>query len=42
MAFFQDAGVKLFIVQMLEKYAKTTDNNVDDLLVAVVKSKLFR
>jgi hypothetical protein len=40
--FWQSESVKIFVIKMLTKYAKSTDNDVDDLLVSIVKSKLFR
>jgi len=33
--------VKLLVVQLLEKYVKTTDNSIDDTIVATVKVALF-
>jgi hypothetical protein len=34
-------AVKNLVVELLEKYVKTTDNAVDDVVVALVKEKLF-
>jgi len=34
-------AVKNLVVELLEKYVKTTDNTVDDVVVALVKEKLF-
>ena len=34
-------AVKNLVVEILEKYVKTTDNAVDDVVVALVKEKLF-
>lgn len=34
-------AVKNLVVDLLEKYVKTTDNTVDDVVVALVKEKLF-
>jgi hypothetical protein len=34
-------AVKNLVVELLEKYVKTTDNTVDDVVVALVKDKLF-
>jgi hypothetical protein len=33
--------VKNLVIELLEKYVKTTDNTVDDVVVALVKEKLF-
>ena len=40
-AFWQSCEVKNFVVHLLEKYAKSTDNDVDDVVVQLVKSKLL-
>jgi len=34
-------GVKNLIVELLEAYAKTTDNTIDDQVVKYVKQNLF-
>jgi len=34
-------AVKNLVVELLEKYVKTTDNTVDDVVVALIKEKLF-
>jgi hypothetical protein len=34
-------AVKNLVVELLEKYVKTTDNTVDDVVVTLVKEKLF-
>lgn len=34
-------AVKKLVVELLEKYVKTTDNTIDDVVVALVKEKLF-
>ena len=34
--------VKEFVILLLELYAKSTDNAVDDMVVSLVKSKLFK
>jgi hypothetical protein len=34
-------AVKNLVVELLEKYVRTTDNTVDDVVVALVKEKLF-
>jgi hypothetical protein len=33
--------VKNLVIDLLRKYVKTTDNQVDDALVEIVKDKLF-
>lgn len=39
--FFNSKAVKEMVIQLLEKYAKSTDNDIDDNIVAMVKSALF-
>ena len=34
--------VKKLVVELLEKYVATTDNDVDDLIVATVKTALLK
>ena len=34
-------AVKKLVVELLEKYVKTTDNTIDDVVVGLVKEKLF-
>ncbi len=34
-------AVKKLVVELLEKYVKTTDNTIDDVVVSLVKEKLF-
>ena len=34
-------AVKNLVVELLEKYVKTTDNAIDDVVVSLVKEKLF-
>ena len=34
--------VKKFVLLLLDKYAKSTDNDVDDIIVDVVRRKLFQ
>jgi hypothetical protein len=40
--FWQSREVKEFVVQLLEKYSKSTDNDIDDLLVNLIRSKLLK
>ena len=39
--FLQSQGVKQLVIELLEAYAKTTDNTVDDKVVDFVKVNLF-
>jgi hypothetical protein len=39
--FWKSCEVKGFVVHLLEKYAKSTDNDVDDMVVGLVKAKLL-
>jgi hypothetical protein len=39
--FLQSQGVKDLVIELLEAYAKTTDNTVDDKVVDFVKVNLF-
>jgi hypothetical protein len=39
--FLQSQGVKELVIELLEAYAKTTDNTVDDKVVDFVKVNLF-
>lgn len=39
--FWQSCEVKRFVVHLLEKYAVSTDNNIDNLVVQLVKDKLL-
>jgi hypothetical protein len=39
--FWQSCEVKQFVVTLLEKYAKSTDNDVDNMVVELVRSKLL-
>ena len=40
-AFWQSCEVKKFVIHLLEKYANSTDNDVDDVVVHLVKTKLL-
>jgi hypothetical protein len=40
--FWQSCEVKKFVVHLLEKYAKSTDNDVDDMMVNLVRAKLLK
>ena len=39
--FLQSKTVKLLIVDLLRKLAKTTDNNIDDALVDLIQRAMF-
>ena len=39
--FLRSKGVKTLVVELLEAYAKTTDNTIDDQVVNYVKQNLF-
>lgn len=39
--FWQSCEVKRFVVQLLEKYASSTDNDIDNLAVQLVRTKLL-
>ena len=39
--FLRSKAVKTLVVELLEAYAKTTDNTVDDQVVNFVKQNLF-
>jgi len=40
-AFLQSDSVKKLVVELLEAYAKTTDNTIDDAAVKMVNDALF-
>jgi hypothetical protein len=40
--FWKSCEVKRFVVHLLEKYSKSTDNDVDDMVVNLVKTKLLK
>jgi hypothetical protein len=40
--FMNSREVKEFVVQLLERYAKNTDNDIDDMIVAMVRKALLR
>jgi hypothetical protein len=39
--FWESQRVKEFVLKLLNKYAQSTDNDVDNIIVEVVRSKLF-
>jgi hypothetical protein len=40
--FMNSGEVKEFVVHLLERYAKSTDNDIDDMIVAMVRKALIR
>jgi hypothetical protein len=40
--FWVSCEVKGFVVHLLERYAKSTDNEIDDKIVDMVKSALLK
>ena len=34
-------AVKNLVIELLEKYVKSTDNTIDDVVLTLVKEKLF-
>ena len=40
--FMNSREVKEFVIKLLEGYVKNTDNDIDDAIVAMVKSALLR
>tara|TARA_Y100001963_G_C6558688_1_gene343272 strand:+ start:538 stop:678 length:141 start_codon:yes stop_codon:yes gene_type:complete len=41
MAFLSSNGVKELVISLLEAYAKSTDNTIDDQAVSLIKKNLF-
>ena len=41
MAFLSSSAVKELVIQLLEAYAASTDNTIDDKAVELVKKNLF-
>ena len=39
--FVKSNAIKLLVISLLEDYAKSTDTNIDDEIVKLVKAKLF-
>ncbi len=39
--FWQSCEVKRFVVHLLEKYAASTDNDIDNMVVDLVRTKLL-
>ena len=41
MAFLSSSAVKELVIQLLEAYAQSTDNTIDDKAVEIVRRNLF-
>jgi hypothetical protein len=39
--FWQSCEVKRFVVHLLEKYAASTDNDIDNMAVSLIRTKLL-
>ena len=39
--FWQSCEVKKFVIHLLEKYSESTDNDIDDMAVNLVRTKLL-
>ena len=40
--FMNSREVKEFVVKLLERYVNTTDNDIDDMIVVMVRKALLR
>lgn len=40
--FWNSREVKEFVIYLLEKYANSTDNQIDNKIVEIIKSKLLK
>ena len=40
--FWQSCEVKKFVITLLERYSKSTDNDIDDMVVDLVRGKLLK
>jgi len=41
LSFASNPAVKNLVVELLTKYVKSTDNSIDDVVLTLVKDKLF-
>jgi len=41
LAIVTHSAVKQLVLDLLTKYVRTTDNSIDDVILALVKEKLF-
>jgi hypothetical protein len=39
--FWQSCEVKRFVIHLLEKYAASTDNDIDNMAVSLIRTKLL-
>ena len=39
--FWKSCEVKKFVIHLLEKYSKSTDNDIDDMAVNLIRTKLL-
>jgi hypothetical protein len=40
--FWKSCEVKRFVIHLLEKYSNSTDNDIDDMVVNIVRIKLLK
>lgn len=40
--FWESCEIKKFVVHLLEKYSKSTENDVDDVAVEMIRKKLLK
>lgn len=40
--FWESCEIKKFVVHLLEKYSKSTENDVDDVAVELIRKKLLK
>ena len=40
--FMNSSEVKEFVIHLLDRYVKTTDNDIDDMVVVMVRKALLR
>jgi hypothetical protein len=40
--FWKSCEVKGFVVHLLERYARSTDTDIDDMVVGIVREKLLK
>lgn len=41
-SFLASKAVKDLVVELLERYVKTTDNQIDDAVVAMVRERIYK
>jgi hypothetical protein len=42
LAFAEHRAVRQLVIDLMEKYAKSTETQIDDVLVVVIKEKLLK